>query len=441
MIWLLGILTLLIAGFVFKLGLLVYSMYVMFGVLIVGRWLARKWIGGLDVIRDCNLDEAEVGDVAAVVLTVRNRGALPIAWLIVEDAVPQAAIVERPHRLKVTGPRLAVTALKRNEEKVLLYQVQFLSRGYFPLGPTLLESGDPFGLHRRFRIAGKPKCVLVYPRIVPLLTVDIKTRRPLGEVRMTHRLFEDPTRISGVRMYHHGDPLRKVHWQATARTGRLHSKIFEPSCITGATVVLDFHQQGYDESLSRRVSELAVTTAASLCNAVWQLGQQVGLISNGLDAAERLQRDGWSGDFLMRKFKKPPREGVESEPMEPVVIETGRGGALNDEIMKSLARLELSRGLPFHELILETEYLMPRDAAVVVVLASVTESVAIALGNLRRRGYSVSAVVVMDSVDVPHEWARPPEWAHLLLVEGISFNVVDSADTLAEFASSELIRS
>ncbi len=439
MIWLLGILGLLIAGFVFQLGLLVYAMYVMFGVLIIGRWLARHWISNLEIVRDCNCHTAEVGDVAAVVLTVKNKGIIPVAWLIVEDSIVQSAVVDRPHRLKVTGPRIAVTALRRKEEKVLLYQVQFLARGYYPMGPTLLETGDLFGLHRRFRIAGKPAFVLVYPKVVPLLSVDIKTRRPMGEVRMTHRLFEDPTRISGVRMYQHGDPLRRVHWQATARTGKLHSKIFEPSCITGATVLLDFHEDCFQGSFGRRVAELAVTTAASITNAVCQQGQQTGLVSNGYDASERVRREGWSGDFLMRKFKAAKKSKDERRPVEPVVIETSKGAMQSDEILKALARLELSDGLPFAELVIETEYLMPRDAAVVAILTTVTEEAAIALGNLKRRGYSVSAVIVLDSVDVFPEWASPPEWAGRLLVQGIPFNMVDSAEALAEFASSELV--
>ncbi|MDA7916132.1 DUF58 domain-containing protein [Verrucomicrobia bacterium] len=440
MIWFLGILGLLIAGFVFQLGLLVYSMYVMFGVLILGRWLARHWISNLEVVRDCNCHAAEVGDVAAVVLTVRNMGILPVAWLIVEDSIIQSAVVERPRRLKISGPRLAVTALKRKEEKVLLYQVQFLARGYYPMGPTLLETGDLFGLHRRFRIAGKADCVLVYPKVVPLLNVNITTRRPMGEVRMTHRLFEDPTRISGVRLYQRGDPLSRVHWQATARTGKLHSKIFEPSCITGATVLLDFHEGRFQGSFGRRIAELAVTTAASISNAVWEQGQQIGLISNGLDAAEQIRRNGWSGDFLMRKFKSAGKKKDDRKPFEPVVVETRKGADQNELILKALARLELSDGLSFEQLVIETSYLLPRNAAVVAVLAGVSEGVAISLGSLKRRGYSVSAVVVMDSVDSYSDWAKPPDWAGHLLAQGVPFKMVDSAEALAEVGASELVR-
>ena len=46
----------------------------------------------------------------------------------------------------------------------------------------------------------------------------------VSAAQLVHRLYEDPTRISGVRPYEAGDPLNRVHWRATARTGALHSK-------------------------------------------------------------------------------------------------------------------------------------------------------------------------------------------------------------------------
>ena len=41
--WLLGALALLLVGLVFQLGLLVYGMYALLGVLLVSRYLAWAW--------------------------------------------------------------------------------------------------------------------------------------------------------------------------------------------------------------------------------------------------------------------------------------------------------------------------------------------------------------------------------------------------------------
>ena len=94
--------------------------------------------------------------------------------------------------------------------------------------------------------------------------------------------------------------MNRVHWRATARTGVLHSKIYEPSTVAGATILLDFHRDSFAERHEPSRSELAITAAASLSNAVFQMGQQVGLVTNARDAADRIRQEGWDGDIRSR---------------------------------------------------------------------------------------------------------------------------------------------
>ena len=119
------------------------------------------------------------------------------------------------------GKRLRIAMMSAGGSMELAYTVECLARGYFQIGPLVMENGDLFGLHRRFRVDAEPVYLLVYPRIVPLEGYDLTSRRPIGDVLMSHRLFEDPTRVSGVRAYELGDPLNRIHWRATARTRRL----------------------------------------------------------------------------------------------------------------------------------------------------------------------------------------------------------------------------
>ena len=78
--WLLGALALLFAGIVLKLGLLVYAMYVLLGVLLLSRYLSRQWVENLSATRHCSADSALIGESIEVVVTVRNLGKLPVPW-------------------------------------------------------------------------------------------------------------------------------------------------------------------------------------------------------------------------------------------------------------------------------------------------------------------------------------------------------------------------
>src|SRR5262249_42352963 len=293
----------------------------------------------------------------------------------------------------IKGKRLQIKTLGAGKEITLKYQLTARMRGYYQIGPLVMETGDLFGLHRRYRVDAEPHYLLVYPRTVPLEGYDLASRRPIGDVRLVHRLYEDPTRIAGIRPYEAGDPLNRVHWGATARTGQLHSKIYEPSTLAGATIVVDFHQTGYYRRGEPFRSDLAVTAGASLAHAVYQMGQQVGLVTNGRDAAERVRLEGWKGDHRTRQAARQTASMVDQiERLQPVVVETRRGAEQLLRIRETLARIELTDGMTLAELVVETSNRMPRDATVVAVVPDVPVETALALGTLRRLGFAVTAI-------------------------------------------------
>lgn len=448
--WILGAVVLLITGMVLQLGLLVYAMYALLGVILLSRFLARQWIEGLTVTRECSRTVAEVGDKAAIAVRIENQHGLPVPWLLVEDAVPPDALTSKPPRIRMDGRRTALLQVGPRGTKSLLYQMTFLMRGYYQFGPLLIESGDLFGLHRRYRIVSEPQFVLVYPKVIPLQGYDLFSRRPIGEIRMTHRLFEDPTRIAGVREYQCGDAMSRIHWKATARTGKLHSRIFDPSSVAGATIVLDFHRDSFPVQSEPVRSELAVTTVASLANALCQMGQQVGLISNGRDAADRIREEGWNQKFRTRDAARSTLgQQQESTRLRPVVIETQRGVEVFQRMREALARLELTDGLTFAQTVVETSSRMPRDATLIAVLGEVTTETAIVLGNLRRNGYAVTAIVVLQEGTSSFGRSDGVRFVDAdgmidqigrLIAEGIDVRHIDHEAAISQMCSEQLVR-
>jgi hypothetical protein len=103
----------------------------------------------------------------------------------------------------------------------------------------------------------------------------------------------------------------------------------------------------------------------------------------------------------------------ESQRLEPLIVPTRRGAEQLQRIREVLARVELTDGLPFSQLVVETAPRLPRDATVLAVLPDVSVETAISLGNLRRRGLAVSVVlIIMDEDPLELAYAR-------LVAEGI----------------------
>lgn len=430
--WLVSALILLAAGAAAGLGLLVYAMYVVVGLAILGVGLSRYWSGSLQVDRNTLPSNLVRGEQVQVRVTLRLQGRLPMPWAIAEDALPLADLSAIPPRLRADGARVRLLSLSRHELGEIEYELEFLERGYFQVGPVLIETGDVFGLDRRYRVAGAPQLVAVLPDIVPLGAYDVASRRAGGEIRLTHRLFEDPTRIQGVRPYENGDPLSRVHWRASARTGILQCKTFEPSCVAGATLLLDFHEESFTGPgrIARR--ELAVVTVASLAFALAEGGQQLGFATNGHDAADRVRREGWALEFhTRRQAQERTAMRASSDRLRPLQIQTGRNPGLPHDIRTLLARLEPGQGLRFAELIREVQSRLPRDATVLAVLGEADMSTALALGQLRRQGYAVTAIVVVFDEPDCSEWAQPPDWMAHLMAERIPFRRLATREDLA----------
>ena len=102
-----------------------------------------------------------------------------------------------------------------------------------------------------------------------------------------------------------------------------------------------------------------------------------------------------------------------SDRLRPQVVNTARGADQLMRILETLARVEKTDGLTFAELVVETASRLPRDATVLAILPSASTETAVALGNLRRQGFAVEAIVLTY---YEHDFEKA---AGKLLAEGI----------------------
>ena len=112
-----------------------------------------------------------------------------------------------------------------------------------------------------------------------------------------------------------------------------------------------------------------MTAAASLANAVYEMDQQIGLVTNGRDAADRIRQEGWDYDLRSRKAaRQPPACSSRATGCSRSWSRLRRGAEQLLRILETLARVELTDGLSFAQLVVETASRLPRDATVVALL-------------------------------------------------------------------------
>jgi len=137
-----------------------------------------------------------------------------------------------------------------------------LSRGRHRVGPLHVELVESFGVARRRVVAPGTAEFVVVPEAVDLGLA--RESRSLGDGARRQREHslsggeDDPI----TREYRRGDPLRRVHWKATARHGDLMVRQEEQHGLPSARLVLALGSAGWSDSVSSTAASVASADSA-----------------------------------------------------------------------------------------------------------------------------------------------------------------------------------
>lgn len=389
----------LVIALVFRIGFFAYAFYAAMLVAAVAYLMTYVSLDGLAAERHCTMRQGEIGEEAVVTVGIRNQKPTFVPWVIMEDILSDGVTI-------LEGANSRAMVMRPMGAATLRYRIRCDHRGYHRIGPVLFESGDFFGLTRRFVCGPDTLFITIYPKVLPIDKYSVPTHRPLGETTVRMRIFEDPTRIAGVREYEHGDPLRRVHWKASARTGKLHSKIYEPSSVQGANVLLDFNTRAWDGPGKHRRSEFACTVAASLASHLASRGVDLGFVSNGVDTADVVDTEPISVEVAHRDEARALLDRRKtSARLRPVEVPVRRGQDSIMLIMESLARLELSDGLALQEMIAREYNAWPREDTVILIVPDLPPELGREIARLKTTGFSVLVLLIDNSESAPRAQA------------------------------------
>lgn len=333
-------------------------LYLLAGAYAIGRWWSRKALRNVKAQRSFE-PRAFLEEVVPVQLSLANASWLPVVWLHVHDALP----------VELTTPNFfrRVISLGPYEHVRLEYQLKARKRGFYPIGPLSAYSGDIFGLADRCKVEGPLAYLTVYPRIIPLTRVRLPSHSPMGTLRHSQPIYEDPSRVLGKRAYIAGDSLRRVDWKSSATSGQLQVKLFEPSISLETAIFLDLKATDYDQRVRYPSTELAIVVAASLASWVTGKQQAVGLVTNGCDP---LSESGTAQSIPARK---------------------GRGHLMR--ILDVLARIQAGEAETFASLIGREAHHLPWGTTLIIIGGQAEPDLFEQLFQARRAGQDALLVL------------------------------------------------
>jgi uncharacterized protein (DUF58 family) len=361
-----------VAGSVAVVALGVLVAAACYGATLWARWSLRR----LSYERVLPEDHVFPGDRIGLRLRMTNDKPLPLTWVeVTERFAPGLSAIDDPDFRPGSGnasPGISDwrTSLGAHERVSRQYELQAEDRGVYDIGGTRLRSGDPFGLFTSERLDEQRTRVTVYPRTVPV-ELALPSVRPYGEDAGGSRLFEDPSRIVGVRDYRPGDSMRRIDWKATARLGAMQARVYDPS--SSRHLLLCLNTQTTEPMWAGVVVELlerSITVAASIARDAYEARYSVGLLANSTfpDAD--------------RSIRIPP----------------GRRAEQFIRMLEALAVVTPYVLEPLAAMLDREEHRLVAGTAVVVVTALMTGELASSILRLRRRGHAV--VVLSTSGDL-----------------------------------------
>ena len=311
------------------------------------------------------------GEESEMIEIVRNDRPVIIPWLRVESGVSPYIRLGRQENLDVSDHThyCSLFMLMPYQQIRRRHKVKFLRRGAYNLGNASLTAGDLFGLAEAHREQAMSVPVLVYPRLLDESELPRPLEQMMNEVVANRRLLQDPFLIRGIRPYQIGDPVRDIHWPATARTGEAQLRLHDYSAQSRLLVVLNVQRkdnQWGDRLMDYEEAEIEreISMAATLC---------VRAIQNGFCA-------GFAANMPI------------GEDTACAFVEPAAGAAAQEHLLSAFARLRLRRTLSFTTFLQQLGEHTGLDMLILSCYDS--EEIQLAMLKLRQNGSQASLYLV-----------------------------------------------
>lgn len=390
---------------------LYYRLAYVWGFLLGGSWL-WSWLSlrGVRLVRKPRSTRAQMGQIFEERFEIDNPNRLPRLWIEVRDE----------SSLPGTQASRLFPLVESRRGRTYLARTRLLKRGVYPLGPSVLESGDPFGLFPVSRKYPADESLLVYPLLAEVRSFPTPAGIIPGGEALRRRTQQVTPNAAGVRDYAPGDPLNRIHWVSTARRGRLIAKEFELDPQAEVWIFLDASRTGQ--------SSLPYEPPSQDAEDLWKRSGQLQLPPSteeyGVSVAASLVR------YFLRQGRTV---GFASAGQSLSVIPPDRGARQLSKILESLALLRSEGSLPLRSLVELQAQHMARGSTIVLITHSVDEDVALVVDYLARRG--MRPVMVLLDASSFNGPSGTDQLAAMLGFLRVPFRIVRQGDDLGAVLS------
>ncbi len=251
---------------------------------------------------------------ASVAITVANSGQSLVHLRIIDDV---------PQQLRSDVPEVHLSVPPKSEGTAH-YQVRPLARGDLKVGNIHLRYSGAFRIAERWATVPAEQDVRIYPNLneAKRHSIYLVRSRQIEMEKRYARMRGAGREFDSLREYRDDDELRDICWTATARRGKLVTRVYQAERSQSVWIVVDSGRL-----MRAKVGELskldfATTAALSLAQVALFSGDRVGLLTYGRGIQQRVPAHRGSTHFrhIMEALAEVHEETGEADHLQAASV-------------------------------------------------------------------------------------------------------------------------
>lgn len=257
-------------------------------------------------------DAAALSVPGNLTLVLENFGSMTVHAVLVDNLPPS---------LRSEAPELELKCAARGEASVT-YKISPRQRGDVELGATYIRIQGPLRIAEKWAVAHTEQKICVYPNLDEARKQSvylIRSRQIEMEKRHT-RTRGAGREFESLREYREGDELRDVCWTASARRGKLVTRVYQIERSQTIWLVIDAGRLMRARVAGLTKLDFAVNAALSLSEVALGTGDRIGLLAYGRGIQKRMLPHRGSAHLrqLIQQLAYVRSEGLEGDHLQAV---------------------------------------------------------------------------------------------------------------------------
>lgn len=254
------------------------------------------------------------GDKGYIREELSNSKYLPLPVVSVKFNLHNSIVYDEKKNIAVSDKqyRSDTVSLMSYKQINRRFMVTYTKRGVYSIDSLTLNTKDIMSTCKMSKTFKEDTIIYVYPAHSRYRDVIAPFSRIVGEALRNRFLFEDPFEFKGIRDYTGTEPMKKINWSASARTGRLMVNNYYDTSSRFITIFLDI-----------------------VNDHIWKRDDQV-------EECIRITRNYLEG---FAKNQVPVRivtNGIDCFDGKPIVMESGASVGVVESCLKKMARIDIS---------------------------------------------------------------------------------------------------